>query len=207
MGFAPGVKVEIIPCARPSGELENAEADCDLSDRTLAAVDASGEFTASVDAFAYVQFGPRHERVCESDCSVGVTGGGDDSVLAAIDVPAELQPALVPTPELKLGKISYAKDGAAQVAVTGSGFAARESVGLVQCPARDENSVPAGDCLYDYGTRVVADDDGSIVATVVLYTRMQRSNDELVECGAMVGRCVLAVPWPEKGTRMVIAPF
>lgn len=206
-GFAPSVKVEVVPCARPSDELEDAEADCDLSDGTLVTVGASGELTASVAAFAYVQHGPRREHVCESDCSVAVTGGASDSVLAAVDVAAELQPALEPAPSLTLGVIDYATDGSAQVAVTGSGFGARESVGLVQCPAGDESSVPAEDCLYDYGTSVVADDDGSIATTVTLHARMQRSDDKLVECGATVGTCVLADPWPEKGTRMVIAPF
>lgn len=53
----------------------------------------------------------------------------------------------------------------------------------------------------------MADAEGSIETLVTLYTRMQRSNDELIECGAKVGACVLAVPWPEKGTRVVIVPF
>lgn len=195
---------------------------CDMPEAVMITTDADGTFAATLSGSPYIGVGIRREADCRDEtCAVAVLGVGDgpDSgtepwdVLGVQDKAITWPDSLVlgEGPLLQLGDLSLdAGSNTGTVQVHGSGFTPQSEISLVQCPASDDDGVSAGDCLYEYGTLAVADDQGEFDVPLTVYPLFQRSDGKDVECDCSTATiCYVRDPWPEPGSgnRYIMVPL
>lgn len=202
--------------ADPATEGSPAADVCDMSAHLVGRSDSNGELTQQLRVFPVLGVATRREVSClappadeETACVVGVVDV-EERVIATAALPSEsLPPEAPPPPTLALTITDLPEEGPGSAEVTGSGFPANGDVILAQCPGdATARTVDAQDCLYDQGTRLQADANGSVQGEVTVFRRFQRSDGAFVDCGLSPETCLIADPWPTvTGTRMTLVPF
>ena len=211
-GFESADPLELVVCDGHVTTADNPLEFCDLGTRVLVDVTgADGQLEAELSVRGHIGVGGRAEVLCDEPgaCALAVVDAGRERVHAVGTIPEGAVPKAVPAPVLEVSDLVLHEERyEATVRVSGTGFQPGEEIALSQCPAAGVRAVAGEDCLYDYGLVGSADDLGSFIADMTVYTLFQRSSGEYVDCVEEPELCVIAVPWPKNpATRMAIAPL
>lgn len=180
---------------------------CDMTATVEVRVSASDPAVTPFEARRFIAVGTRREVDCLVDRCFLSAIAGPKKVLATARM--TFADNAIAAPTLRIGSPARFEKKSSLVALSGEGFETGTRYNLVQCPGDEiQRRVAAGDCLYAEGITVMASADGTIKTRMRVFRQFQRSNGDLVDCGALRSDCVIASVWPPQGRgRMAITPL
>lgn len=191
--FRPGDYL-LVQCRAVAVDQSKVAESCDMTQKTLIAVDSSTTASGAFPVRRYIAVGTRREIDCAIEpCAVAALAGPNEIVdTAEFSV---MGGTTDDAPTLRLGSES-GRRGALTIAVRGDGFEPGLRYNLVQCPGSESRrEVSAEDCLYDESTSVVASSAGDFSTRVRIFAQFESSEGSTIDCEAPKG-CVLASVWP-----------